>query len=661
MENINNNIITPYQRRQNKLFIIKIIFILISYQIFFALPINIILIFLWNYFALFSDLIFFFSRFLLIIDITTTIPFTSWEISSLLFTFLVHLLNIIIYLLYLIPVFRYIYNGENPEKAKKHMFGGFSMLYLSGAFLMLLCFGTLYVRPEVANKGVDWSYIINDNIFILIYWFVLTLLYTFLCRIITMPVREKLNIKHMSKNDLSFFDNVMGFFPVASVCGSFIVFFKRVLDFLLYYADMNDARIPSLMSQFIWILALFFVFMMITVLLVAAIQFMEGKTLYPLQNQFVSLSKGGADLTHRFNINSEGIWGIITSNFNLFLEKFQRQIIRLKQAANEILKGTESLTNNFNIIAQSTKIQNEELAPLSNSVDSIALGMRSLISDVREKYNYTSSNLQYIDNISNGIEKIIQLFQSIKKQSSHSLSTANMVMRQIQESLEKSTQMNQAMTLISKKIQDAGREAEYIDEILVLIQDVSEQTNILSINAAIEAAHAGDAGKGFAIVANEVRTLATESGKAVEHISRKLVDIQQIIRSSVEMTVFAEQVTNENSILVNETYQVIQKMIEQFQKLGNITDSASVITAQQGTITRNFRNQVRVLMLFFENLRDSMISQESSFDDLTLTVKILRESFEEIRIFNEKVHQSVQEVAKTEQILTNTVSVFKVE
>ncbi|MGL4367493.1 MAG: methyl-accepting chemotaxis protein [Brevinemataceae bacterium] len=632
-------------------------------QILIIFPVNCMFIILWNYFASFSTLTFGMERINLIYHLQTVIPFSNIKINNISFlvTFFNHLLLSIIYLTYLSPVFHFLKTGQNPEKVKKCLYGGFHYTYWITLIIQLYLYGSLLPRPNVLLYSFDSALIWNDNIFIITYWFILTYLYILLGRLLMSPILIQLKIRNITEHEISFLDNLSDYFPAIASFFMFGSFLLRIKFFFLKYIELPE-NIFSPTAQFSWILSLALAITGLTCLFQFLIQKREQRILNPLKTQFAKLSEGSiTDLTERFNISSQGTIGLITSYFNDFLHKFQKQVSRLKSATQDAYRSINILISDFNTIQSAGEIQAKELKPIKTSVKNISTGMEKLINDIKTKYQSTSDNLRHIESITIGIENIISIFKEIRYQSTRSLATANLVMKQIRDSMNKGQQINHSMHSINQKIQKAGQEAEHIDEILIIIQDLAEQTNILSINAAIEAAHAGDAGKGFAIVANEVRNLATVSSQAVEHISQKLVDIQNIIRDSVETTIFATQVASENSELVSEAYNVIDQMITQFSKLVHITENASLITNQQGIITRNFHHEVRTLLIFFEDFRNSMINQESSFDNLSETVVFMQNAIQHVEKISSVVKQSLKNVSDSEKKLNSLISIFIID
>jgi len=648
---------TSEQLTENKKLSYHIIIQLFLGQLFISFPINAILILFWNYFASLKEPIFNIQRFFNTLQYGFISPTTGYEYigTGFYIIFITHILQFIIYIIYLLPVFHYLKTGNNINKIKKKLYGGFNWLYWGPLAILIYIFGSINFTYESIDLLI---YKIIDNSFYIVYWFILTYLYLLLGRLLITPIILQLKIHIMTKDEVSFLDSFSNYIPIIISTLLFIIFFLRINHYIWEFVNIYAIRV-SLISQFFWIFGLLITITGLIILLASLVHKREKRILNPLINQFSKLSKGGADLTYRFSITSQGIIGLIISFFNNFLLKFQKQISQLKYTSKDINKNISLLGIEYNNLLTATKEQYQEIKPIQKAVKDISTGMSDLIQEVNKRYDATSSNLNHIENISLGIEQIILLFQDIKKQGTYSLSTANIIMRQIKDSMEKSEQMNHSMQSISQKIQEAGKEAEHIDEILILIQDVAEQTNILSINAAIEAAHAGNAGKGFAIVANEVRNLATVSSHAVEHISQKLVDIQKIIRHSVEMTVFAEQVTNENSQLVTEAYQVLSLMIDQFRKLGHISGNASTITSQQGSITQIFYKQIQSFVLFLERFRTSLISQESSFTNLSQEVIELQQILDKINNVNHTLSLSLDDVTKTEQILNSLIKIFK--
>lgn len=177
--------------------------------------------------------------------------------------------------------------------------------------------------------------------------------------------------------------------------------------------------------------------------------------------------------------------------------------------------------------------------------------------------------------------------------------------KEVVESVTVSTNAQRGLQFISRGVEELSDEAQTttkqvhqlearaneIDSIIVLIEDISEQTNLLALNAAIEAARAGEAGRGFAVVADEVRVLSSRTAQATADISKVVKKIQSEVKSAQkEMSLVAEKATQLEKE-GQEAEDNISKLIDSTQKM------EGVITA--GAL-RSFANAVKVDHMVFK-------------------------------------------------------------
>jgi methyl-accepting chemotaxis protein len=121
-------------------------------------------------------------------------------------------------------------------------------------------------------------------------------------------------------------------------------------------------------------------------------------------------------------------------------------------------------------------------------------------------------------------------------------------------------------------VQSLAAAAQKIGEVVSLINDIAEQTNLLALNATIEAARAGEAGKGFAVVASEVKSLATQTAKATEEIGQQIAAIQSE---------------------TNEAVTAIQAITTTIERMNEISTTIAAAIEEQGAATREISNNVQ--------------------------------------------------------------------
>ncbi|MCW8335974.1 CHASE3 domain-containing protein, partial [Vibrio paucivorans] len=284
-----------------------------------------------------------------------------------------------------------------------------------------------------------------------------------------------------------------------------------------------------------------------------------------------SLAKG--DLTNTLDIDSKDELGAMAASYNQAVEKTNRAILEVLQTTDEVVDGSMAISQANTHMSQELGLQSEKIAQISSSIEQ----MSHSIQEVAAKSSEATANAQEA-----GV-------------------TANSGGKVVQNTIEGMNSINEAVTASSNSVSELGKRGAEIGEIINVIKEIAEQTNLLALNAAIEAARAGEAGRGFAVVADEVRALADRTTTATEEIGQSIVAIQNETTQAVErMKVGAEQVS-EGLALVKKAGVSLDEIVDGAQNVANMIDSIAAAAEEQsvasGEVSKNVESVSEVSML----------------------------------------------------------------
>ena len=300
---------------------------------------------------------------------------------------------------------------------------------------------------------------------------------------------------------------------------------------------------------------------------------------------------------------SEDFTGAIADSINFAIDQLRDLVSRITETSQEVAQYTASTQGITNQLAEASEHQAQKIAGASAAINEMAMSIDQVSSNAEESAVVAERSVKIAANGANVVNRSIEGMDIIREQ--------------IQET--------------SKRIKRLGESSQEIGNIVALINDIADQTNILALNAAIQASMAGEAGRGFAVVADEVQRLAERSASATKQIETLVKTIQT---DTNEAVISMEQTTSE----------VVRG--------ANLSKDAGVALDEIQNVSGN-------LAKLIANISDAAKLQSASAGHIATTMNVVQEITSQTTTATFDTARSVSELANMAEALRESVTDFK--
>ena len=377
---------------------------------------------------------------------------------------------------------------------------------------------------------------------------------------------------------------------------------------------MINETMQQVESRFLFITILFAVLM--TIILMALILIVTtniSKRIIKVRNVTTTLAEKDFNVT-LVPEGSDEMWYLMT-NINNMVHQINSFFLLVKSTAKKAINAEASINESAGSTASAIELIDSNIDEINRKFQEAVQVINSAIGVIAEMNMHverlvksSSVQTQAIDNSNQAVKEVVNTLEYINKSTEERLKSAEEMHTYVSDGDEKISSTNEILGKIALQLDE-------VYEVVTIINNVAEQTNLLSMNAAIESAHAGEAGKGFGVVAEEIRSLAEETSENADKISKVINAIVEAVESAniSSQSAFAafEKVSNHADQIVSSLQEIsggIGKIDNQMQEIKQRSDETSSAADEMNGYCGELADKQRQVSLQVDNMNDVVLN-----------------------------------------------------
>ena len=425
-----------------------------------------------------------------------------------------------------------------------------------------------------------------------------------------------------------------------------IMFYMKDLDsVIVFYKDINSiikySNIEKTITLFIIVFFIGYSILTSVYILILRLTFTPIKT---TNASTVELREQNRDLRKRIMCKNNDEIGLLVYNFNLFINDLELIIDNLKLKSENLINDINNVEKIMTENSNSVNIQTESIKKSVENIQSIIASIKNITSSTEQQRTAFSSASVAVDEL---LQTVYRINNNIEMQSSSVEQTSASVEEMISNitSIAKST--SNADALFKKLLVEAGDGADIVEEVIEsirnveasseqikniinIIQNIAEQTNLLAMNASIEASHAGEMGRGFSVIADEIRSLAEHTAENTKSITTIIKEITRRIEESVE--------------LANNSGQSLSNIVSISESASRIVSEINTANSELEIGGKDILETITKLNATTSGVKDSVKEQINSGDAVDSQITLLDKINKEVVNIVEANSMDVNEV-----------------